>query len=342
MTLDARQLNWRMHGTALNFWYVHELQARQFARQIAHSAREFSPEVIWVVPELGATRTGLEVARRLRLPLHLTLHDAHETARHLVPRLYYPFFASAMKGLMERARSVDSISEELLAHEVRTCGARPDLKSMVFYPSVRRDLVVAPRQRKLFRSDGVRRIGLCGSMRVSEGQWGRFLGVLGRLPFAIEIIAIAYEDLFHNLALPANVTIEKRPYCKTEAAVIGSLTDAGVDACYLGLWKDPKQELFSRTSLSAKLTTYVAAGVPVIVDGPETSVAWRLIRECNGGVLVENDAGRAAMTMERLFTDLEWWSKLSDGARKLCLDQFDLEKNAARLATLLVEDANGR
>jgi glycosyltransferase involved in cell wall biosynthesis len=179
-------------------------------------------------------------------------------------------------------------------------------------------------------------------MRVSEGQWGRFLGVLGRLSFAVEIIAIAYEDLFHNVALPANVTIEKRPYCKTEADVISALTDAGVDACYLGLWKDTKQELFSRTSLSAKLTTYVAAGVPVIVDGPETSVAWRLIREFNGGVLVEDDAGKGAMTLERLFTDLEWWSKLSDGARKLCLDQFDLEKNAARLSTLLVEDANGR
>jgi len=327
-----RPVHWRLQRTALAA-YVEELQARRLARAIAAWARDFDPQLVWVLPELGASAVGRHVASLLGRPVHVTVHDAHETARRRVACGYYPWYAWQVKQALRSARSADAISEELLAHLQRhRPGWRPE-QAMVLPPSMPRELVQEVREPVAGGVAACRRIGFCGSMRNSPREWAEFLALLGRLPFAVEILAWAYEELFPRVTPPPNVQVRREPYAVSEAELLRTWRTRGVHAAYLGLWKDPARRLFARTSLSAKLATYAAAAVPVIVDGPGDAAAWRLVARYDAGILC---AGRTAgAELERLFTDAALWERLAQGARRLALEAMNLERNVERFADLL-------
>lgn len=285
----AQELHWRLRKTALQFFW-NERQAARLAREIAAWARGWKPEVVWVLPEMDAAGVGWHLQRELRLPLHVTVHDAHETARPMVPRIYYPFYARNVKRILRSAKTADLISGGMLDYFLRLSpDVAPD-RTLVFPPSVPVSSIAGE------ASDGaptdesrIRRIGFCGSMRVSPWQWATFTRLLAGLPYEVEIVAFAYADLFPFASLPPNVRLRMEPYAPTEEDVIHALRSAGVHACYLGLWKERGRRLFGRTSLSAKLTTYAAAGLPVIVDSAEDSAAWQIVNRYGAGILLSDE-----------------------------------------------------
>ena len=186
-----------------------------------------------------------------------------------------------------------------------------------------------------FSPDAKRRVALCGSMRVGREQWEQFLAVLGALPYPIEIVAVAYTDMFHDVPLPENVRITKHGFLPSEKDIIDLFDREGVHACYLGLSTRLADVLFARTSLSAKLTTYLAAGIPVIADVPERSVAWRLLNESQSGALIDGDQSACGELIRALFKDAESWKEMSCGALALCQREMDLTENAVGLRRLL-------
>lgn len=336
-----RRLHWRLHNTALDLLYAQEIQSDAIAARIAEWARPFRPEVIWVLSEWGAAHTGYHLWEHLKVPLHVTIHDAYETARFLVPLLYYPVYMRSLHRITRHAASLDAISDELLRHCARRYPNITPANSMAFAPSVLPSLMADPDARRVPDMGGSspRRIGFCGASRVTSRQWKAFLAVLGGLPFPVEVIAFANQDLFHAVGLPQNVTIAHRPFAETEADVIRAFHQAGVHACYLGLYKEPNRRLFGATSLSAKLTTYAAAGLPVVVDGPAQSVAWRLVRQYDSGVLCGDDRAAAVRDLSALLSDPPTWKRMARGSARMCRQEFDLTANAARLGSLLAATA---
>jgi hypothetical protein len=128
-------------------------------------------------------------------------------------------------------------------------------------------------------------------MRCSAEQWQAFVNELGSIPYRFEFDAYAWADSIPSARLPENVVINIMPYLAEELELIRRLREGNYDACYLPLWREPSHRLFSRTSLSSKLTTYVAAGLPVIVDGPKESAAWELVSRYSAGVLMGEEWG---------------------------------------------------
>ncbi|MFC1452295.1 glycosyltransferase [Verrucomicrobiota bacterium] len=335
-----RRLHWRLQNTTADFMYAHELQGVGLARRIAGWARPFKPQVIWVLSEWGAAKAGYLVHRILDVPLHVTVHDAYETARFLVPRSYYPVYLRSLRRISRHAASTDAVSLELLDRLRTTCARLDPDCTMEFHPSISRDVIPGSRPGGLGGPGGrTRKIGFCGASRVSPWQWEEFLGMLARLPFDFEILAFANRDLFPASNPPANVTVVHKPFAETEAEVIAAFHETGVQACYLGLWKEPARRLFGRTSLSAKLTTYAAAGLPVIVNGPADSVAWRLAGSYAAGVLCETQDEKTLTALRRLFEDEEVWNAMSDGSRRMCREEFDLDTNVSRFARMLERSA---
>lgn len=331
--------HWRLRSHAVGYIYEHVCQAARIARRIVTAFRAAAPEVVWVVPEVGAARVGALVARALNVPLHLTLHDAHETARDQLPRGYYPFYARAFRAAVRQAASLDAISEPLLEHELqcRAKGATP--AAMVFYPAMPDAWRIQSVAERDFAAGALRRVGLCGSMRVDADQWAQFVDILGQLPFRIELVAVAYPDMFHRATLPKNVELREMPFVESETELIALFERERVHACYLGLWRDPRHGLFARTSLSAKLTTYVAAGVPVIADVPADSEAWRVVGAYGAGVLLgrERQADRHALT--ELLGNPALWRERARGAQALCRAKLCLEPYMAEFGELLARTA---
>jgi len=336
-----RRLHWRLQRTWLGHVYAHECQSRRLADEIARWVADFRPEVLWVLPQLGAASVGRHLHGRLGVPLHATCHDAHETARGIVPRLYYPFYAASVNQLFRQAESVDAISEGLLGHLCDLYPSVTDANGIVFHPSIRAELVQSPLKRDArWRKGRTRRIGLCGSMRVSRRQWRSFLGELSGLPFEFELVTLAYRDRFFDVGLPANVRQRALPFAATETDVMNAFHAECVDACYLGLWRDEKRALFGQTSLSAKLVTYAAAALPIIVDARPDSLAWRLVSKHGAGVLL--GATAVSETLGRLFGDDFMWNAMASGAQTLCMEEFDLATNMERFARRLAMTAGRR
>lgn len=322
-------LHWRLSGSFVEHAYVDWLQARAVAARMWDWLAPFKPEVLWVVPEVWAVSVGRELQRLCGLPLHATLHDAPESARYgALPRAYVPFYRAGMRRLLGGARSVDAVSEGLVAHLRQGYGLLPHCDTVVVPPSVEADLA-QPVVQPDWGGPQERRIGVCGSLRQSPEQWRSFLKTLGRLPHAVTLVSFTARDAFPSVNPPANVRFEFQPYADSERAVVQAF--GGVDATYLGLWTDADRRLFGETSLSSKLTTYAAAARPVIVDAAPESVAWRLVGQFDAGLRLEGQGERDAAALAGLFTDAARWERMAAGAQKLCLEHFDLDRNVTRL-----------
>jgi len=331
--------HWRFKTSACGLFYRYEFQSRRVARRIKESCADFRPQLLWVMSEWGAAPVGRRLASMLAIPVHMTVHDAHETARFFVPSLYYPLYIRSLHGLAAASASMDAVSLELLDHIRQGYPQLGGANSLVLAPSVSDD---AMKSRSAAPSDfdqAFRRIGFCGTLRTSAGQWESFLRLLGDLPFRLEIVAFTERSSLPAVDLPGNVSFKFQEYVKTEKEVVRSLRDQGVYACYLGLWREPERRLFARTSLSAKLSTYAAAALPVIVDGPRDAAAWRLVEQYGAGILCEDRSTVTARRLKQLFADSGSWKRMSQGAAVLCREEFSLERNVARFGNLLARYA---
>lgn len=333
-----KKCHWRLARQGLNHLYEQEFQAGRIAGDVADWVKDFRPQVIWALAEQGSAHLGYHLHHLLNLPVHAMVQDAHETAVDILPKPYYPIYSWSVRRFLGTAATVDAICAELLDW---TCSRYPNLRGdpgrgMVFPPSIERDIVDRVPQPGCYDPKrGVRRIGICGSKRASREQWGRFVNLLGRLPFKIEIDAFVFRDAFHEVPLPSNVTVQFHPFAASEEAVIQAFHASGVHACYLGLWKEPERNLFSRTSLSAKLTTYTAARLPVIVDGPENASAWRLVQQYGAGILYAEDEAAAFEHLSRLFSKPAEWRLMSEGAGRMCAAEFDLDTHVEKFFGML-------
>jgi len=340
-SFPPHQLHWRLRETAVGQLYSQHWQARKLACRIAAWAEAFKPDVLWVLPEDGAAGVGYELSRLLNIPLHLTLHDMHETAKPELPALRYPFYIRALDRICMRADSLDAICEPMRTHLCGRYSNLHDSNTIVFHPSTSRDMMTSPTavQPPDF-STNVRRLGFCGSIRVSAWQWERFLAILSTLPWEIEIVAYASMEAFHDLPTPPNVTISPQPFAETEADLIDAFRMGSIHFCYMGLWREPDRALFPRTSFSAKLTTYAAAGLPVIVDGPIDMATWLLIKQYDGGLLLSDEDARAADQLNECLSDADQWREMAKGSRRMCHEHLCLEANTRRFAETLTSIGN--
>lgn len=373
--VPSRPVHWRLQDGELGHWWAALRDVPRMALEVEEAARAYKPEVLWVLGELTAVGVGLRVAKRLRIPLHVTMHDAPEESRFSgLPDVYGYFYRRSVRKLLRSALSVDTVSPELFRHLADKEWVNTDCRGVTLPPSVP-VAWMTPRpsdstaECRRFSDTPVRRIGMCGSLRIGMAQWRSFLDLLGSLPFRIEIVLFGNADDL-GTEFPRTVTVNPQPYAASEETVISTFRSQ-VDACYLGLWREPERALFARTSLSSKLVSYVAAGRPVIVDAPVDSVAWRLVRQYGAGILLRGECGArgeeagtgkldgqrpggdgrqglAAMAqgaegrtrdtdepdgdrLTRLFSDDAQWLRMAEGARRLCQTEFNLDENVQRL-----------
>jgi hypothetical protein len=330
-SVPIRDVHWRLKGSIFEYLYVHEWQAKSLAQKMAREIRDFQPQALWVLPELAAIPVAIELGRLLNIPIHATVYDSLESARELcVPALYYPRYMGQVRRLFKTIQSFDTVSPGLRDHVMRTYGCKSTVGSLVFPPSVPESWMEGGEMIGV-KGSSLRRIAFCGAMRCSTLQWQGFLDQLAASPFQFEFHAYAWRDSVPEAKLPDNVRIEYQAYVEDERELVRQLQSRGYDACYLALWQAQDRHLFARTSLSSKLTTYVAAGLPVIYHGPVASEAWRLISKYNAGILISEDQGGAGI-LANLFSDRTAWQQMAAGASCLCHEVFNLDRNILEFA----------
>lgn len=348
----GNEFTWRIRNSVLGSIVWKEINAVRRARAIARWAQEFKPDVIWILAEEDAVNVGLRLYRLTGIPVHLTFHDAPEILTDMFGH-YHPLVARLYKRrlrqLVECADSMDAVCQELIDHVLVSTGAKRPEHEMVFPPSLsvgmagmRGDLRqndYGPRVENVVlqnneRGEGeVKRIGFCGSLRTSDEQWLSFLKTLSVLPFAFEIVAFMDKDYFPDIEMPENVRFKHFDFVVTDD-FLERFVEEGCDACYLGLYKEKEWDLFCRTSLSSKLATYAAAGLPIMVDAPSDSVVWRYVDKYSAGILCE-DEKNTVEGLKFLFSDNEVWTGMANGSRRMFESEFELDRNVEEFCKCL-------
>jgi len=178
------ELHWRLRDTALSYWYANELHAYRIAREIRQWVIPFRPELIWTLADPGVATVAWHLHKKLNLPLHTTIHDAPVTARFFMPSTYASLYERRAMRLIRGSRSIDCICNEMSEYILERYDLERDGLCLTFLPSIPADWAEESIRSDPFSNDGtVRRIGLCGSMRVSKEQWHGFTSVLSKMHF---------------------------------------------------------------------------------------------------------------------------------------------------------------
>jgi hypothetical protein len=112
-------------------------------------------------------------------------------------------------------------------------------------------------------------IGYAGNVYALD-QWRALLGALNSVNWQLHgrrvTLKVYNRELGFEPSAPANIQMRGwRPMSE----VISEL--AVMDACYLAYWSDPGHRSVVEKSFPTKLSTYVAAGTPVLYHGPVDS-----------------------------------------------------------------------
>jgi hypothetical protein len=328
-------LHWRLRAKGLDYLHKH-LAARRQAADIAGWVSDFKPQVLWIASDLDGIIVGHHLHHRLGIPLHITIYDAFEWCRHCgVPSWYTPLYLSRVRHLLKQVVTLDGMSKALIDHVSRWQPMPQCRGALVFPPSISCAALQAIEPLRPSFPGSVRRIGFCGASRTGTEQWEQFVGLLGRLRWQFEVMAFASPDCFHDMVCPSNVKIHYQEYQPTELDVVMRMRETGVHACYLGLWREPGKAFFPQTSVSSKMTTYAATGVPIIADVSEDSAVWKMIRTHGAGVRITGEESRDSNVLEALFKGGDEWTSFSKGALQLCQRELNLDQNIETFKKLL-------
>jgi glycosyltransferase involved in cell wall biosynthesis len=238
----------------------------RLAKAAVEFGRKHEVELVWAVlahPLLY--RLASMVADLLRAPLVVTVWDPPEsvalnlrldrTARGIALRDF-----AAVMGRAERA----AVMGETMADEY---ARRFDVETVIMRHGV------DPRHRHAAarepNSDGRLTIGFSGSLYATR-EWGVLLSALARADWRVADRAVRIRALTPSLAGVLNGPghVEWLGWRPTDEAV---RMLAECDVNYLPYWFDPSRREAVRLCFPTKLTSYLAAGRPVLFHGPRDS-----------------------------------------------------------------------
>lgn len=301
-------LRWMME---LGNWTFH---AEHVAAQMAEWAGARGVEAVLGIGPGVSVWTSCLAARRLRVPLHLWVHDdpdAYAAGHHCAAPLRWHLRRRFRLAYREAgARYVISEPMREYYREQTGCDAT------VLPPSIgemSRTLPNSCLRQASNEGSGAVRIGFAGSVTGTRA-WEAFLRAMERL-FAggsggrrPEITVHADPDA---VRVPASVRergwIRQCGWGSTDA-VDASL--AAMDYLYLPLDFDPSRRLLTATSLSTKFVSYLRVGVPILCHVPSHSAVARFVKRHPVGPLLDTmDIGLLAERLGAVFESRRDWQR---------------------------------
>jgi len=292
--------------------YTHFFKIPKILNDIEAFAKEFGADRIWCVLE-GQTmfRLAVGIKKRLNLPLHTQVWDP--------------------PGWWLRANSVDTFSRKLIMSTFdkamrmsKTCAAaswamaedykeRYSCHAIPVIPSLDPSMALPPAKGNHNRETFT--IGMAGQL-YSQSEWLHLLATLEQVKWMIRGKKIVIRLLGRSIYAPANgpVNIEFLGWAdQTEA--IKLLSEA--DILYCPYWFDPTFHEEARYSFPSKLTTYLAAGRPVLFHGPKYASPSRFLDAYDAGILCDSLSSVSIFNcIDKLIWDQEFYSQLAENGHK--------------------------
>jgi hypothetical protein len=318
----------------------HAVQGLVFRKRIEQCAAELEtvvervqPDAVWGLAHLFNVPIVDALLERVGLPLHLSVHDepiAHMQASSPWPHTPARLVAEGCDKLFARAASIDTISVGMRDHVRQRWGRG----SVVIPPSPRLPLTADPPNSSM----SPLRIGL-------SGCWAGFDTSLAclrdglqqvqrrKLASTSQIVWVDGQSALRQAgvcklfgAAPAE-TIKFLPRLP-EAQAVDALAQCSV--LYLPFWHD--DALTRQTANPSKLCIYLPASRPIIIHGPEDSVAVRFAREHGIGTVWNTlDPHDFPAVLEQALSELDDWAGMRARYQALLDGALSLAQNRQRL-----------
>ncbi len=326
-------------------WTIH---SPRMAREAARLARAAGIEAVLGIGPGISVWTSYLIARTLRIPLHLWIHDdpvAYARFRGgsgmLVSRVRR-CFRRAYRGAAVRY----TISEPMREYYRKLTGCDaivlpPSLgpggvgisraeqgwvdvsPAVSCVPAVSVAASAPPSRRMPPRRI---RIGIAGSVAGAE-VWQSFALALehlyGDAPTDRQLEVVAFCEP-HGIPIPPGV--QRRGWVTVRGWQSADVVDrelAGMDYLYMPLWFSEDRRLHVATSFSTKFVSYLRAGVPILCHVPGYSAVAAFVRRCPVGPILDTmDVPTLADRLRAVFESEDWHSRYT-AARDRALAEFD-------------------
>jgi len=247
--------------------------------EVERIARSMSADLYWVVAADEGVLVGLSLAAAGKR-VHVTVHDdpvslfsRSRRYRHLVP-----FMSIAFSRLLKVAKSVDVVSEGMREFYQQ----RVDVKPLVVFRYVKRlPKLVTPRNQR----EDLLLVGHIGTV-YREREFRRFVEALRaygeKVSKTVRVLKIGRSREFEKVQADHREIIDDRgDLC--ESTAIEYL--AKCDFLYAMYPHGSRFEVFRKTSMPTKVTTYIQSQRPILAHSPEDSGLAQIVRKYGIGTV---------------------------------------------------------
>lgn len=253
------------------FWIMLEVHAWWQARRAARLMAPFRPEAVVTIHDMFGWLTAAKLARRLKVPLHLILHD--DWFRNVpMARILTVRFEASFGRIYRSAASRLCISPYMEQEYARRYGAH----GTVLYPSrARAGPSYQSPPANLGRNDEPLKVAYGGNV-FHQGYWE-----------ALRHLASALESIGGQLLIfgPDKAEVMRNGLDRPNVVAHGFVYDmieqirARAQVLFLPMTFEAREKLNMQINFPSKLAEYSATGLPLLIHGPEYCSAVRWARE---------------------------------------------------------------
>lgn len=251
--------------------YTLPIFKRSFVKRFEMLCRAFRVDGIHAVAHAPDFWLTFDIANRLSIPYYVSVHDdpVYTLSTRPEARQAYEALGRVWRGAT--ARTV--ISREMGEECSRRYGEAP-------YEIITDGVASCAPPRA---ASGACRIYFAGLLALSYGP--NFRALLDAMARIRNVrVSLTARGALPPKAPPGAEVIVK-PW-GTEAEVARDLDE--VDVLYLPMPFGKEHKSFCRFSLSTKMVTYLASGLPILYHGPPYAAAARLLDESDAGIIVDS------------------------------------------------------
>jgi len=284
---------------------------RKILKDVISFGREFGADRVWFILE-GQTliRLALPVAKALGVPLYTQLWDPpgwwlrdnrvdSATSQRVLRR-----FESAIRQSAGCAAASWAMGE--------TYAERYAVRAVPLLSALPAEFAREPARAPHDRDEVV--IGVAGQIYATR-EWETFLTALDSVAWHLNgrNVKVVVLGRYLNLRASASASIHFLGW-HSQDETVGLLADA--DILYCPYWFDPEFEEEARLSFPSKLTSYLAAGRPVLFHGPEYASPARFLRENQAAFLCHSLEPRQVLgQLDHILTDRDAYASATRHGR---------------------------
>lgn len=311
--------------------YTANVTIRRIAEQVRRFIDQTKPELIFCTLE-GQTliRLAHQIQNTVPLPMVTQVWDPPEWWMHSnsVDGWSIKEVLSTFSRVLKNSAAV-AVASPAMAEEY---SQRHGANAIPVMPGLSESWVKQPASR--LNHDNKLVIGFAGQM-YSKKEWDALLETLDALDWKVEGRDVEIRMLGKEFELQG---FHKRNIhylgWRNQIETIELLSQC--DILYCPYFFDRELEVTSRLSFPSKLTTYLAAGRPVLLHGPEYSSPYKFLKQNDAGMLCHGLTKSAVSNaLTRLVYDTDRYAQLAGNGHKAFLNNLTDEHMQTQFVKVL-------